>query len=466
MRLYKIFLLLFFAAYALLQLSTIASAQTAEPIILQYADSLIGRETSLGAERELVGNVHLRQGNVYVWCDNAIQYLAENRAVLIGNVKIVQGTVTMTGPRADYNGNLKLAFGTQGVKIVDRTTVLTAEQGIYSMKNYIAEFYNNVQLEDDTVLITADTIQYERRTRNSFAQGKVIVKGKQSNVLLAGDSAFHYPAQHYSLIKGKPFLLKVDTIIITANKDSLMHRTNDSLQAMPILRFDSSIVVAEKLEAFRQYKDTYIAQDSVEMIRGELRMKSQLAIFDNRNERISLYKSPVVWNDSTQIIADSIIVSMKNKHLHQIQAFGNAFSSSRDDTSYASRINQLSGQFIKVMVTDDSVRTIFSRGDAKSLYFMDTDGQPDGAARNSADSISIEIEKNKPEIIHWLGAVVGDVFPETVIADKENDYALPGFRRRDDKPKKDLLLIRLFSRQRSNNFKKDNHSDNIEAFRK
>jgi hypothetical protein len=97
---------------------------------------------------------------------------------------------------------------------------------------------------------------------------------------------------------------------------------------------------------------------------------------------------------------------------------------------------------------------------------MDTDGQPDGAARNSADSISIEIEKNKPEIIHWLGAVVGDVFPETVIADKENDYALPGFRRRDDKPKKDLLLIRLFSRQRSNNFKNDNHSDNIEAFRK
>ena len=296
MRLYKIFLLLFFAAYALLQLSTIASAQTAEPIILQYADSLIGRETSLGAERELVGNVHLRQGNVYVWCDNAIQYLAENRAVLIGNVKIVQGTVTMTGPRADYNGNLKLAFGTQGVKIVDRTTVLTAEQGIYSMKNYIAEFYNNVQLEDDTVLITADTIQYERRTRNSFAQGKVIVKGKQSNVLLAGDSAFHYPAQHYSLIKGKPFLLKVDTIIVTANKDSLMHRTNDSLQAMPILRFDSSIVVAEKLEAFRQYKDTYIAQDSVEMIRGELRMKSQLAIFDNRNERISLYKSLIVFN--------------------------------------------------------------------------------------------------------------------------------------------------------------------------
>jgi len=465
MKLIKFFGMLFLAVYAYSQSHISAISQTAEPILLHYADSLIGRETLSGVERELVGNVHLRQGNVYVWCDNAIQYLTENRAVLIGNVKIVQGTVTMTGPRADYNGNLKLAFGTQGVKIVDRTTVLTADQGIYSMKNYIAEFYSNVRLEDDTVTITADTIQYERRTRNSFAQGKVIVKGKQSNVLLAGDSAFHYPAQHYSLIKGKPFLLKVDTIV-TANRDSLMYRTKDSLLAIPILRYDSSMVVAEKLEAFRQYKDTYIAHDSVEMIRGELRMKSQLAIFDNLNERISLYKSPVVWNDSTQIVADSIIISMKNKHLHQIQAFGNAFSSSRDDTLYTSRINQLSGHYIRVNVEDDSVRTIFSRGDAKSLYYMETDNQPDGAARNSADSIRIEVENNKPEIIHWLGAVVGDVYPEIVIADKEKEYALPGFKRREDKPKKDRLLIRLFSRQRDIHFNKDGQSDRVEEHTK
>jgi lipopolysaccharide export system protein LptA len=464
MSLHKITRLLCFAAYTIFQISNVAFAQTAEPIILQYADSLIGRETILGVERELVGNVHLRQGNVYVWCDNAIQYLSENRAVLIGNVKIVQGTVTMTGPRADYNGNLKIAYGTQGVTIVDRKTSLSAEQGMYSMRSYVAEFYDNVHLEDDTVHITADTIQYERRTRNSFAQGKVIVKGKQSNVLLAGDSAFHYPAQHYSLIKGKPFLLKVDTVF--SQQDTTTAKTvNDSVFASS-LRFDTSIVVAEKLEAFRHYQDKYIAYDSVEMIRGELRMKAQLAIFDNKKERISLYTSPVVWNDSTQIVADSIIVTMQNKHLRQINAYGNAFSSSRDDTSYSSRINQLSGQFIKVLVTDDSVRTIFSRGDAKSLYFMDSDGQPDGAARNSADSIRIEIEKNKPEIIHWLGAVVGDVFPETVIADKENDYALPGFRRRDDKPNKDLLLIRLFSRQSSIHFKKDNHSDNIDVFHK
>ncbi len=465
MSLFKISMLLLCAAFSLLQLSNAAIAQTAEPIILQYADSLIGRETILGVERELVGNVHLRQGNVYVWCDNAIQYLSENRAVLIGNVKIVQGTVTMTGPRADYNGNLKIAYGTQGVTIVDRKTSLSAEQGIYSMKSYVAEFYDNVRLEDDTVHITADTIQYERRTRNSFAQGKVIVKGKQSNVLLAGDSAFHYPTKHYSLIKGKPFLLKVDTVLLK-QKDTIAKSVSDSTYAPIELRFDTSIVVAEKLEAFRQNQDKYIAYDSVEMIRGELRMKAQLANFDNINERISLYSSPIVWNDSTQIVADSIIVRMENKHLRQIKAYGNAFSSSRDDTLYSSRINQLSGQFINVSITDDSVRTILSRGDAKSLYYMDSDGQPDGAARNSADSIRIEIEKNKPEIIHWLGAVVGDVFPETVIADKEKDYALPGFRRREDKPNKDLLLIRLFSRQRSIHLKKDDRSENIEVFRK
>jgi len=411
--------------------------QTGEPIVLHYADSLIGRDSSSNIERELIGNVQLRQGNVSVWCDRAIQYLTENRAVLIGNVKIVQSTITMTGPRADYNGNLRIAYGTQGVKIVDRKTTLTAQQGIYSMRTNVAEFYENVRLEDDTVIITADSIQYERKTRHSYAQGDVVMRGKQSNVLIAGDSAFHYPNTHYSLMKGNTFLLKVDTLS-TDSRDSSSNKQ----------RYDTSIVVAEKMEAYRNTQDKYIAHDSVAMVRGALRMKAQKAVFDNRKELITLQKMPVVWNDSTQIIADSIIVQLQQKRLHSIEAFGNAFSSSRDDTLYTSRINQLSGQYIRVNVRDDSVRQIFSRGDAKSLYFMDTDNQPDGAARNSADSIRIEMMQNKPEIIRWLGAVVGDVYPEVIIANKEKDYALPGFKRRDDTPKKQRLLIRLYSRQR------------------
>lgn len=434
--------------------STQSYSQTGEPIVLHYADSLIGRDSSSSVERELVGNVHLRQGNVYVWCDRAIQYLTENRAVLIGNVKIVQSTITMTGPRADYNGNLRLAYGTQGVKIVDRKTTLTAKQGIYSMRTNVAEFYENVRLEDDTVIITADSIQYERKTRHSYAQGDVIMKGKQSNVLLAGDSAFHYPDRQYSLIKGKTFLLKVDTL----STDSSV--SGDSLSYT--IRYDSSIVIAEKMEAFRHKQDKYIAYDSVAMVRGELRMKAHIAEFDNRHERITLQKSPVVWNDSTQIIADSIIVQLQQKRLHTIEAFGNAFSSSRDDTMYTSRINQLSGQYIRVNVLEDSVRQIFSKGDAKSLYFMDTDNQPDGAARNSADSIRIEMMQNKPEIIRWLGAVVGDVYPEVIIANKEKDYALPGFKRRDDTPKKQRLLIRLYSRQRRFSPQQETQSDNVD----
>lgn len=427
-----------FAALLITYLSVDVHAETGEPIILKYADSLIGRDSASGVQRELVGNVRLQQGNVFVWCDRAIQFITENRAELIGNVKIVQGTVTMTGPRADYNGNLKIAYGTNGVTIVDRKTTLKAEQGIYSMRTNIADFYGNVRLEDDTVIIHSDTISYERKNRNSHASGNVVVYGKTTTAILAGDSAFHNPEKHYSLVKGKAFLLKVDTV---GNET-----TNDSLGVH--YKLDSSIVVSEWMEAQRNHQDYYIAHDSVEVLRGNLFAKAQLAYYDNVKETIILRTAPVVWNDSTQILADSIVVRMQKKKLKEIQAYKNAFSTSKDDTINANRINQLSGDFIHVQVEDDSVRSIIAKGDSKSLYFMLTDNEPDGAARNSADSIKINIVKNKPEQIRWLGAVVGDVYPEVVISEKEKEYALPNYRRDENKPKKIRMMERLNMRQK------------------
>jgi len=428
-------------------MSVVSSAQSGEPIILKYADSLIGRDTLSSVQRELIGNVRLQQGNVHVWCDRAIQYLSENRAELIGNVKIVQGTVTMTGPRADYDGNQKIAYGTQGVTIVDRKTTLKAEQGIYSMKTNVADFFNNVRLEDDTVIIESDTARYERKTRNSFAQGNVILSGKTTNAILAGDSAFHYPDKEYSLVKGKAFLLKVDTINLDTTNNELKTKDTSSITSARF-RLDSSMIISEWMESFRDKQDLYIAHDSVEILRGSLFAKASKAFFDNMKEMIILQSLPVVWTDSTQILADSIVIQMDKKKLREIRGYKNAFSTSKDDTNHTNRINQLSGDFLHVIVNEDSIRQIFSKGDAKSLYFMLTDNEPDGAARNSADSIRINIIKNKPEQIYWLGAVVGDVYPESVLFAKENEYSLPNYRRMENKPKKMKMLERLFTRKR------------------
>ncbi|MBI3258133.1 MAG: LPS export ABC transporter periplasmic protein LptC, partial [Ignavibacteriae bacterium] len=204
-----IFLLIFSVASLSAQQSG-SNPTAGEPINLIYADSIVGKENANGSFRFAQGHVQFKQGNVFVWCDRANDYQKENRIELMGNVKIVQGTVTLTSPKADYNGNTRIALGNQGVKIVDRKTTLTAKTGKYSTQTVIANFYGDVRIEDDSVAIDADTIEYHRSTENSYASGNILMNAKYSHAFIKGDSSVNFPSMNYSRVVGNAVLYQMD----------------------------------------------------------------------------------------------------------------------------------------------------------------------------------------------------------------------------------------------------------------
>ncbi len=424
-----------------------------EPINLIHADSLIGKETPSGTNRELIGNVHLRQGNVTVWCNRATQFLSENRVQLIGNVRIIQGTVTLTAPRADYDGNSRIAVGTQGVKIVDRKTTLTAKAGRYSTQTVIANFYGDVRVEDDSVAIDADTIEYHRSTENSYASGNILMNAKYSHAFIKGDSSVNFPKLNYSRVVGNAVLYQMDTVAteqkdsltpkdsIIPTKDTLSLSKNDTSPQKHSL--DTLTIASSLMEAFRGKGERYVATGKVEMMRGNLAAKSDTAYFEKMEERVRLRGTPIVWYDSTQLSADSIIVYIPKQRLSRIEAYAHAFSASRNDTLHYERADQLSGEAIFISVENDTLREVFAKGDAKSLYFLLKEKDPDGVARHTADSIRITMENGKPEVIRWLGGVNGESFPERMVEKKTKEYYLPAWRWETLRPNK-----RMFSPQR------------------
>lgn len=439
-------------SFAVLTAAGIAAGQPSgnnEPIYLKYADSLVGRNDLGGTVRELNGKVHLIQGDVTVFCDRAIQYLDVNKVELIGSVRILQGTVTLTAPRADYDGNSRLAWGNKGVKIIDRETTLDAQTGYYSTATAIANFYGNVQIIDDSVIIQADTIEYSRRSKNSTANGRVVVHGRYSSTILTGDTVWNIPSTRYTRIVGTPVLRQIDTVVSV--RDSLplridsAHKDSSSLRVPTANtpRFDTLTITAALMEAYRNGSERYIATGGTEIVRSGLAARADTVIYEKSVDVLRMRgAAPVVWYDSTQLRADSLLIFLPEKKLRRIEAFGNAFSATHDDTSRAERTQQLTGTYIRISVEHDTLREIFSRGDAKSLYFMLTENEPDGAARNNADSIKVETMGGKPEVVRWLGGVTGEYFPEQFVSGKPATYYLPGFLWIADRPKKKQPLER------------------------
>lgn len=386
-----------------------------EPIILEYSDALIGEQDTTTNIRKLVGNVRLRQGNVYLTCDNAIQYIGLNKYDLKGNVVIKQNTIILKSPEINYDGNTYIATAKNGVKITDKETKLSANYGTYSTKTLIADFIGNVVVEDDSTIIYSDFVKHNRNNRISNAWGNVLIIGKYTNARLVGDSIVNIPSANYSEVFGSPKLLQIDT----SGKN----------------KFDTLFISASKMQAFREYGDErYIASGNVAFIRNNLFARSENAIYYKDKDLIVLLNSPILWYDSTQLFADTILVQIQDKKLKKIEAISKAFSVSINDTLNDKRKNQMSGKFIEIIFENDSLRYINTTGDARSLYFIDTDGQPDGLISISADKITIEIIHNKAENIIMQNNIPGQYFPQPLVNENETNFYLPGFRFSQNKP--------------------------------
>jgi len=300
-----------------------------------------------------------------------------------------------------------------------------------------------VKIEDDSVEIYSDKLIYHKSNRNSFAYGNVMIKGKYSKAYLFGDTVKHFPNLRHTYVGGSPRLFQIDSIITGIRNELDTTETEDdsnSKQSAMSLRFDTLSVKSRIMESYQkndveQEDEIFYFIDSVEIVKGGLAARADTAVYNKTIGKIEMKGRPVVWYDSTQMFADSIIVYVPEMKLAKLHSFGNSVVLSRDDTTDLSKINQIVGNEILIKFENDSINAIFSFGDAKSLYFMESDSVSGGAQRSSCDSLSVLFEFGEVSEINWLGGISGEFFPEELINEPVSLY-LPGFKLINNRPRK------------------------------
>jgi lipopolysaccharide export system protein LptA len=399
-----------------------------QPIQLVWADSLLGTRGINNNIKEFSGKVEFRQGDVVVKCDRAVHFADEDRIELYGNVHINQKTLDLYTSQGSYNGKTKIAESNTKIKIIDNKTTLTAERGNYSTAKRIAKFDGDVSIEDDSVKIISDRLVWYKSDRSTFATGNVFISGKYSNSHLSGDTINHFPERGINEAMGKPKLFQLDTAAYDDDSEEYIIDT---------LTVSADYMLSRKGSMNELYK--FIS--NVQIRKNNIASISDSAFYDNRNGTVELIGKPIVWYDSTRLFADSIHIDMPGMKLNQLIAKGDAFAATRDDTSKIDRISQISGNIITIHFENDSIRTINSYSNAKSLYFVKSDSLSQGAQRSSCDTLNVYFIEGKPDNILWLGGVNGDFFPDFMIPDPKQIY-LPGFRWSDALPPKINLVRR------------------------
>jgi lipopolysaccharide export system protein LptA len=391
-------------------------------VVLEHADSLLGKVIEGENVRELIGNVRFRQGTVAVTCDRAMQYLRSNRASLDGNVSVRDDTLTMRGKRGMYYGAERAAEAFESVRLDDGTTVLTAGYGKYYVAEKRAYFRDTVTVRDSVSTLTCRELTYSRDQKRSVADGDVRIRSSQENLTIFGQHLEDDKKSGFSRMTIRPRVEQIDT--------STVGRT------------DTMVVLSRIMELHQDTVRRMIAIDSVRMWRSELAATSGLAFFYTNLDSIILRIDPVVWYEDDQVSGDSIFIKLKERRPQTVYVRGSAFAISISDTLHPSRFNQMTGETITMRFAENKIQRIEVDQTATSLYYLyetveDSTGkrlEPNGVNKTTGDHVIVEFVDGKSNKIRVIGGVEGQYFPENLADGREAEYSLGGFNWREDRP--------------------------------
>lgn len=357
--------------------------------------------------REVIGNVEFQQGNIFVTCDKAIQFLLANRVELRGNVRVIQDTVILTAPHGFYDGNTKIAYGDGGVTLNNRHMTINADSGRYLTEGKKAFFNRNMMVVDSASVLLAREGTYDQNIRKAECRGNVKVRSRSDNTIVFGDFLERFDSTSYTRIPASPRLVRFDTT------DGVI---------------DTLIIVSKLMESYDDSTKRFIATDSVRMTHGEIAACAGKGTYYSGRDRIILQSSPIVWYEDNQLTGDTITMSMKEHQLDRVFVRGNAFAVSRSDSLTTTRFNQLTGRDLTMEFRNGKIRRIIAEKTATSLYYVFDEKAPNGANKSSGDTIILQFLKGQLQTINVTGGVQGNYYPEKMVKGKEADYNLAGFR--------------------------------------
>ncbi|SEA10500.1 OstA-like protein [Arachidicoccus rhizosphaerae] len=254
---------------------------------LFYCDSVAANpETQI---TEAYGHVHINDNDsIHIYADFMRYKGADRTAFLKNNVRLTDGTGTLTTSALDYDLNTKIAVYSQQGKLVNAKTVLTSQSGTYYGDTKDAQFTKDVKLVDPDYTMTTDTLLYNTVTRvATFTVPTLIQQGPFKQVQTTDG--------YYDLLHKTAYLGKRPTII-------------DS----------SSVLVADEVAAddssgFAEARGTVVFKDTAQgmvVLCNDLKSSRENASFLATVNPIAIIKQQT---DSIFIAADTLYSARYSK---------------------------------------------------------------------------------------------------------------------------------------------------------
>lgn len=444
--------------------------------------------------QRLIGNVWMHHKDLSLTCDSAHLDQAANRfqgysrvhiikadtlnvwssqvdydgkdemAKLEGQVRMVNGQVSLRAPRVDYNMKEEIAWYYGGGQLIDSTNTVESFWGYYYVDRHELFFKENVTLTNpDNTLIT-DSLNYNSETERMWFEGPSQIFSDTNYIYCrrgSYDSKIRISVFNDSVfMQAKEQLLHTDSLIYNQEAKNTEAFRNvllrDTVEDMIItgehlfydeeenwfrMTEDVQFILAEEKDSLYLHSDTLISarvesRDSrriqafphVQFFRTDIQGRCDSLDYLVADSLIRLFKSPVIWQDNNQLSADTLEIRMGEKGIRLMRLKKSGFLITREDSvSY----NQIKGKDIVGYFNEDKLMRVEVTGNGESLFYPKDGDSVIGLNKALSSNILISLKDGKIDRIAFLSEPDSKLTPLKDVTDA--DRYLEGFAWHGDK---------------------------------
>ncbi|WP_339711308.1 OstA-like protein [Cyclobacterium amurskyense] len=282
-------------------------------------------------------NVLTSEKGIY---ETQIEKITFNKKVVLENPDY-----TMRSNSLFYYTTTKIAETEKLTNILSKDgNRLNAQKGsFYDTENKIFRFYDG-DVESETSIVYGEELFFDENAQYYEAKENVSIYNKEQNAEVFGDEGKYWEGKQYSEVYGNALVRKyfeVDTLFMIA--DTLISQDGQNAE------------------------DKYtLAYTNMRLIKGELAGRADSMAYIYADSTVHLYTDPILWNNKSQITADSIQFTIANQEIDQALLKDNAFAITRDTIA---NFNQIKGRKMTGYFLDGDMEKLDVEGNGESLYF-------------------------------------------------------------------------------------------------
>jgi lipopolysaccharide export system protein LptA len=356
---------------------------------------------------EAWGHVHIQNDTVNTYSDYLLYNSLMRYAILRTNAIVTDGAARVTSSELHYSTRDKIASYDNWGKIYRKKTVITSHYGTYYSSAAEALITGNVVVLDPEYRITSDTLKYLTNTDVTVFYHNTTIYNKKSRIHCESGSFDTKQNQgrfgkKTKIIDGTQ-ILTADSLFFDRDKnygkaywnfhwlDSTMdfelfgNKGEFYNQQERFKAWDNAFLISKMdrdslyLSADTLYSHHTSASDTTRVFRAfyhaRMYSKQMQAICDSMkysfaDSTFRMYKRPVVWTDSTQMLGDTIYLKLKNKKADRLYLLNAAFIIMPTSKKY---FDQIKAKNITGYFKDNELERMQAEGNAESIYFGKND---------------------------------------------------------------------------------------------